>query len=352
MNTRIRFFSLLLILVALCGCAELSEGLITPGDKPEDGPPSYTNPLLDKELVWDPAVIFDGTSYYLYSTEETWNPADWGDDIRPEMGIFKSSDMIRWEHIGEVIPVNPLWHRGLDAFKFDDKFYIYALTDVGEVASINVYESLKANSGFTLKGSISFPPSLILNTDSFTNFIIDGDKQYVTLKGAVNDGTNDIWGIYLVEMTDVLNFKPGTEPILLSDWTHSDNLRKTLQNPTIIKNEDSYFLITKNDDYWAGTGVLKVLKSDAITGPYTDSAGGKEGNTMLEPADPANQVNGISSLMKDANGDSWIYYSVGVAWGARLYLDKVLWDGNGFPYIKDKLPSTTKQEVIPNVTAN
>lgn len=342
MNTKKLLFSVLLILVALCGCSGLGEELIRPGVKPEEEAPepenptpeaSYTNPLLkNEEMVWDPAVVFDGTIYYLYSTEEAW-----ADGTRPEIGIFKSIDMTNWEFVGQVTELGNAWNRGLDAFKFGDKFYIYAFSDHDGGPKVYVYESRRGDSGFTLKGSVTFPSSLVLNGDSFTNFIIDGDKQYATLKGAVNDGTNDIWGIYLIEMDGVMNFKEGTQPKLISNMG-------TFQNPTIIKNKDAYYLISKNESYW-GPGVLKVVKSDAVTGPYTDSDGETAGNTMLEFSAGDKQINGISTMLTDKNGDSWIYYSVGVGGGARLYLDKVLWDGTAFPYIKDKLPSTTEQIV-------
>lgn len=327
MNTKFRFFICLsVILVVLCGCDK-------DDPRPPPEPTFYTNPLLkNEELVWDPAVIFDGTSYYAYSTEENWR-----NNTRPEMGIFKSPDMITWEFVGEVTAKNDaIWQRGVDAFKFNGKFYIYVLTDVSGAVSINVYESTKAGSGFTLKGAVKFPTSLEFTTDSYVSFFIDGSKQYAVTHGTVNA----VKGVYIVEMTDVLNFKTGTEPKLLNDWEHDVHVGLTLQNPTIIKKDDSYYLIAKNDGIWS-PGDIKVLKSSAVTGPYKDSAGGKDGNTMLTSAD-GKQVNGISSMFKDENGDFWTYYSVVAGWDARLYLDKVLWDANGFPYIKDRKPSTAK----------
>ena len=52
---------------------------------------------------------------------------------------------------------------------------------------------------------------------------------------------------------------------------------------------------------------------------------------------------GHNSVLLDDAGDYWIYYhafSSADNYSTRhLFMDKLLWDDNGFPYIENRIPS-------------
>ena len=116
------------------------------------------------------------------------------------------------------------------------------------------------------------------------------------------------------------------------------------------------------DDYWhCGAGTLvrsgepdegclqspgtKHCGSDGV--PITQSGYGKTyGNLVVKASNrnPKSVVGpGHNSVFADANGDWWLYYhaftSLDEFRTRHLFMDKLLWDKNGFPYVENKTPT-------------
>jgi arabinan endo-1,5-alpha-L-arabinosidase len=324
----------LFILAALCitSCSELNESLTTPLPQEENDDntnppatlPTYTNPLMDNgELVWDPAILKDGAIYYAFSVEEGWL-----DGTRPKVGAFASTDMIKWSFQDAAVDPNTGgWLRGIDAFKTDNKYVMYIFDD-----NISYFTANSALGTYTKEGSLQFASDIHLGPDAFANFYEEADTKYLV--------TRFENGIGLLAMNDYKTPQTDAQPIILTTATD-------LQNPTLVKANNTYYLFAKYKNYW-DNGELRVLKASNIIGPYTDKTGGTEGTTVIAAGASLKYINGISGLFEDTNQHHWMYYSASTSTNAgnnqRLCLDRVLWDADGFPYISGYVPSSTEQE--------
>src|SRR3954466_15126590 len=71
---------------------------------------TYVNPILDHDFP-DPAIILapDGF-YYAYATQTC------RDDEWTNIQVARSSDLIRWEQLGDALPDKPGWARTTQDF--------------------------------------------------------------------------------------------------------------------------------------------------------------------------------------------------------------------------------------------
>lgn len=335
MKIRKKLFLAMFALACIAtSCSELGEELVTPLPQEETdneggtvAPPvvaKYTNPLMDNgELVWDPAILKDGNNFYAFSVDEGWL-----NGTRPKVGVFSSTNMVDWAFLdASVDPNTGGWLRGIDVFKTENKYVMYIFDD-----NISYFTADAATGVYTKEGSLVFETGISLGVDPFSNFYEDENGKYLVSRF---DG-----GLGILEMTDYKTPKAGATPTILT--TEAD-----LQNPTLVKAKGKFYLFAKYKNYW-DNGELRVLKADAITGPYTDKSGGTAGTTVIAAGPALKYINGINNLFEDANNDYWMYYSASKTDNAgnnqRLCLDKVLFDADGFPYIAGYVPSSTEQD--------
>ena len=92
---------LLLLAFALAGCARPGVEAVAPPAAVVAA--TYANPVLDRDFP-DPAVIraSDGY-YYAYATQTTFEGASLN------IQVARSPDLVRWEHLGDALPVKPSW---------------------------------------------------------------------------------------------------------------------------------------------------------------------------------------------------------------------------------------------------
>ena len=88
---------------------------------------TYTNPVVTP-VAADPSVIRteDGT-FYLYATQDDWADGQ-GNHYIP---MFKSTDLVTWEFIGDAFEAPPSWKEGggfmwaPDISFYDGTYYLY-----------------------------------------------------------------------------------------------------------------------------------------------------------------------------------------------------------------------------------
>ena len=110
------------------------------------------------------------------------------------------------------------------------------------------------------------------------------------------------------------------------------------------------------------TYLVRVGRSKSIKGPYIDSnnrfltmsgSGANYGNLVLWAGvnNPDYSGPGHNSIFLDEAGDYWIYYhgwSKLDDWGTRhIFMDKLLWDEKGFPYVENYKPSFQEEKPGP-----
>ena len=95
-----------------------------------------------------------------------------------------------------------------------------------------------------------------------------------------------------------------------------------------------------------------VGRSKKLAGPYVDRQGGRmldnHYETVIKGNDRWKGPGHNSEIITDKEGDTWLLYHAYDALdpekGRVMLLDKLLWDEEGWPYVKGGTPSTTPQD--------
>ena len=157
-----------------------------------------------------------------------------------------------------------------------------------------------------------------------------------------------VWGIEL--SADGLALKPGAEKFQIGpnhNWMHHGT-----EATMIVKRKGYYYFLGSLGNCCEGansTYRVVVSRSKDLRGPYVNKRGKKimdvggsyesvlSGNEFV--AGPGH----CSQLIIDDNGDYWMLYhgfdKTDIDAGRKLFVDKVLWDADGWPYIAGKHPS-------------
>src|SRR4051812_28502749 len=146
-----RFCLCLLLLLGLAAEAALASHGGTPA--------SYRNPVIDADFP-DPAVLraADGF-YYVYATQSM------RDGHMLNIQIARSRDLVRWERLGDALPVKPSWASRTQDFwaphvvEHGGRFYLYysakpdaALTDASRGLCLAVATADRPEGPFTDSG--------------------------------------------------------------------------------------------------------------------------------------------------------------------------------------------------------
>lgn len=132
----------------------------------------------------------------------------------------------------------------------------------------------------------------------------------------------------------------------------------TYEGSYIIKHGDYYYYFGSAGTCCSGqdsTYYVKVGRSENLTGPYVDSTGtaltnsgsGKTYGEMVVWAGVGSDRDvigpGHNSILVDDRGDAWIYYHAYDSDDAfrtrHLFMDKLEWTEDGWPYVENKKPS-------------
>ena len=304
---------------------------------------TYTNPVITFSSAADPTVIRTEDGFYLYATQtdKYWVP------------IYFSKDLVNWEFKRTAFrnatkPQIP----GGGAFwapeirHINGKYVLYfswAKWGDGDASYTAV-----ATSDSPL-GDFVNSKELLTKEDFGSNcidqFYYEEDNKKYMFVGSFN-------GIYVTELTDdglsVKRNENGTPTL------KKQVCGKAFEGTNIYKKNGYYYLFASINNCCDGErSRYKVVvgRSQDLLGPYLDKSGKDMINNawelVLEGDGQKFFGPGHNSIIvqDDAGTDRMIYHSYvkenGEVGGRVGMLDRVLWTEDGWPYIKNCVPSTS-----------
>ncbi|MCR5077998.1 MAG: family 43 glycosylhydrolase [Prevotella sp.] len=302
---------------------------------------TYTNPVKGKNLP-DPTVIKgqDGW-FYVYATEN-------GEQSVP---IYKSRDLVNWRLAGgaftsatrpSFVPKAGIWAPDINYVNGQYVLYYSMSTWGGEwECGIGVATAPAPTGPFTDHGKLFISSEIGVKNSIDPCFFQDEDGKNYLFWGSFR-------GIYGIELSaDGLAYKEGTRfQIAPGVDGNVDNTEGTM----IVKRGDYYYLMGSSGTCCEGaasTYHVVVARSKSLKGPYVNKAGYSIMNhpfeTILRKSEYVLGPGHNSELIVDDKGQYWMLYHGFEASdpdaGRQLYLDKVSWDKDGWPYIEDGKPS-------------
>jgi arabinan endo-1,5-alpha-L-arabinosidase len=304
----------------------------------------YNNPVINESLP-DPTVIkADDGYFYLYATENIRN-----------VPIYRSENLVDWRRVGtaftdrtrpQMVPRGNIWAPDINLINGKYVMYYSKSTWGGEwECGIGVATADRPSGPFTDVGKL-FISSEIGVQNSIDPFYIEED-----------DGSKYLFwgsfrGIYGIQLSDDgLSIKTGAQKVQIAG---------TLTEGTYIYKHDGYYYLFGS----AGTcceGLnstyrVMVARSENLMGPYVNKSGrpALENNFMLV-MQKSNKVVGPghnSEIVQDDAGQYWMLYhgfdAADPDGGRKVYLDQILWDKDGWPIVRNRVPSITANAPIFN----
>ena len=304
---------------------------------------TYTNPVITFSSAADPTVIRTEDGFYLYATQtdKYWVP------------IYFSKDLVNWEFKRTAFrnatkPQIP----GGGAFwapeirHINGKYVLYfswAKWGDGDASYTAV-----ATSDSPL-GDFVNSKELLTKEDFGSNcidqFYYEEDNKKYMFVGSFN-------GIYVTELTDdglsVKRNENGTPTL------KKQVCGKAFEGTNIYKKNGYYYLFASINNCCDGErSRYKVVvgRSQDLLGPYLDKSGKDMINNAWELVVEGDGQKFFgpghnSIIVQDDAGTDWmIYHSYvkenGEVGGRLGMLDRVLWTEDGWPYIKNCVPSTS-----------
>ena len=304
---------------------------------------TYTNPVITFSSAADPTVIRTEDGFYLYATQtdKYWVP------------IYFSKDLVNWEFKRTAFrnatkPQIP----GGGAFwapeirHINGKYVLYfswAKWGDGDASYTAV-----ATSDSPL-GDFVNSKELLTKEDFGSNcidqFYYEEDNKKYMFVGSFN-------GIYVTELTDdglsVKRNENGTPTL------KKQVCGKAFEGTNIYKKNGYYYLFASINNCCDGErSRYKVVvgRSQDLLGPYLDKSGKDMINNAWELVLEGDGQKFFgpghnSIIVQDDAGPDWmIYHSYvkenGEVGGRLGMLDRVLWTEDGWPYIKNCVPSTS-----------
>ena len=307
---------------------------------------TYTNPVINRSLP-DPTVIKAPDGYfYLYATEDTHN-----------VPIYRSKDLVTWRYAGtaftdatrpmDFVPNGSIWAPEINYFQVGEKMqYVlyYSKSEWGKTweCGIGVAVSDRPSGGFHDAHKLFTSDEMGLENCIDPFFIEDGGKKYLFF-----GSFHDIYGIELSE--DGLSLKEGAKKFKIAGGL--------IEATTIMKHDNWYYLIGSAGSCCEGansTYRMVMARSRRLVGPYVDrngkSAVGDNMSLLLEKSPEVYGPGHCSRFVEDEAGQTWIIYhgfqASNVDAGRVTYLDRIEWDEDGWPTVKNMKPSVKAEAPI------
>ena len=334
--------AVLLALSAMSGCAS------TPMPKQL----ALSNPVIDANFP-DPAALKapDGY-YYVYATQGEV------DGKMQNIQVARSRDLMKWERLGDALPVKPKWASKTQDFwaphvsLHDGRYYLYysakpdiALTDGKSGLCLAVASATSAEGPFT---DIGKP---LQCGDGFINIDPMAYDDPATEKRLLYWGSG-FGPIKVQELSaDRISFAPASKPVDLIDVIKKDdpaNYQRLVEGAWVTKHGGYYYLFYSGDNCCGPKAhyAVMVARSRNATGPFETMAQttGAQNSVILE-ADNRWIAPGHNAIVQDGESRHWIlYHAVDVKKPSekntddinsrRVMLVKEVEWANGWPKIK------------------
>lgn len=306
----------------------------------------YKNPIIQADCP-DPAAVRDGNSIYLFGTAgKVWKIDDWN------YGPEQQPDVLRSKSWGAS--ANNIW--APDVVKIGNTWNYYYSNSVwgGEdTAGIGVMTSASLDGPWIDKGKI-FTSDEIGVANSIDPVVLEEDGHVYMAWGSFR-------GIFIVELnedgTKLKNPETAAQDKKLIAGVVGNWNGATYEGSYIRKINGYYYYFGSQGTCCAGVNSsyhVKVARSKSIFGPYVDSKGvdmlGENRGEVVIKGDQNVAGPGHMSLIQDDNSDWWMFYHGYEKTSpiARVvFMDKLQWDDNGFPYVISRKPSYGKSLNVP-----
>ena len=297
----------------------------------------YSNPIIDKSLP-DPTVIrADDGFFYLYATENTRN-----------VPIYRSDDLVSWRFMGtaftdrtrpQMVPNGNIWAPDINYINGQYVMYYSKSTWGGEwECGIGVATAQRPTGPFTDVGKLFISSEIGVQNSIDPFYIEEPDGRKYLFWGSFR-------GIYAIELSaDGLSVKPGAEKVQIAG---------TLTEGTYIHFHDGYYYLFGSAgtccDGLNSTYRVVVARSQSLLGPYVNQLGRPAMENHFSPLlGKSNKVVGPghnSELVQDDAGQYWMLYhgydAAEPEAGRKVYMDQVTWGADGWPQIRNRIPSQT-----------
>ena len=330
-------------------------------DKEEYNGKTYSNPVYVKKQdedayyeneVADPTVV-KGDDGYFYC-------------VATNRIMLRSSDACNWEVVTRNIIDHPSWGAsyssssyGLwapDLVKVQDKWiYYYSLSGWGSPIGIGYAVADDIAGPYVDKGKLFTGNEIgIQNCIDPQVFVDDDNRVYMTV--------GSFQGLYVLELTsdgtaclNGIEYQRGAKTLIggrESGWDGSQ-----YEGGYIIKKGEWYYYFGSVGTCCEGqNSTYRVVagRSKNPTGPYVDKNGNaftksyngtNYGELVIEAGSNKRNVvgPGHNSIFVDDAGEYWMYYhafsSQDDFYTRHLFMDKILWDKDGYPYVENRMPS-------------
>lgn len=324
---------------------------------------SYINPVLDENFP-DPAVLRapDGF-YYAYGTQGEAS----GRILNIQMA--RSPDLVRWQRLGDALPVKPSWASRTQDFWAPDislrggRYYLYysakpdaALNDPKQGLCLAVATAERPQGPFVDSGQPLICGEGFVNIDPFAFDDPATGKRLL------------YWGsgfgpIKVRELAaDRISFETDSGTVDLIEVTKDEdpsNYQRLVEGAWVVRRAGWYYLFYSGDNCCGPKAhyAIMVARSRSATGPFkTLAAAGGAANSVILEKSLSWVAPGHNSVIVDAAGVHWLlYHAVDVSkprdqpsddLNSRrvLLLDRLAWR-DGWPYVEGRKPSERLRRV-------
>lgn len=315
---QLRLRALLLATSVIAGCATPLPRAVAAGSGdavPATSAATYTNPVLDADFP-DPTVIRAGDGmYYAYGTQTE------RDGRMINLQVARSADLVRWEHLGDALPVKPGWASRTQDFwaphvsEHGGRYYLYfsakpdaALSDTTRGLCLAVATASRPQGPFTDSGQpLQCGPGFV-NIDPMQFDDPQTGKRLL------------YWGsgfgpVKVRELAaDRVSFAPGssvTELVSPVPTSDSTDYQRLVEGAWVIHRAPWYYLFYSGDNCCGPRAhyAVMVARSRSATGPFETlaHATGARTSAILERSERW-VAPGHNSVITDARGTDWIVY--------------------------------------------
>ncbi len=334
---------------------------------------TYKNPLNFYKIdgnkydvsACDPDVIQGDDGYwYMYCTNT--NVEDLNGTMKYVLGpIFKSANLSDWRYAGNVFDGNAgastwgtsgagVWAPSV--IKVGNKYnYYYSLSSWGDsnpgiglavgdtpVGPWKHYKKLFDQNMTGVRNGID-PQAIYIGEELY---LIWGSFFGIGCIKLTDDGTEPFYGYD--------NLRDHVTYIVENNRGDGDmDINENFEGSYVIEHDGKYYYMGSQGTCLSGTDStyhVQVGVSDNFFGPYYGSDGktitdseGTYGDLVIGP-DENVAGTGHHTIVKDNVGEYWIIYhgfNINSDFNKEriMFMDKILWDKNGFPYVKSKVAS-------------
>jgi arabinan endo-1,5-alpha-L-arabinosidase len=271
----------------------------------------YSNPVIDADFP-DPAVIKapDGF-YYAYATQ-TERGGKW-----LNLQVARSRDLIHWDHLGDPLPVKPVWASKTQDFWAPDVIrdgsrYIMYYSAKPDTADERHGLCLAVATAAQPQGPFTDMGKPLLCGEGFVNIDPMAFDDPATGKRLLYWGSG-FKPIKVQELAaDRMSFAPGSaSKDLVFPNPVKDQFPVLVEGAWVVRRNGWYYLFYSGDNCCGAKAnyAVMIARSRSATGPFEthEQANGTKHSIILEKSADW-LAPGHNSIVTDERGNDWILY--------------------------------------------